>query len=128
MIILDTCTLIWLTTDLNHISQTAKTRIQQSAGNTFVSAISAFEISIKTAKGKLKLKYDPLTWFQLALEKHGITEIPVNSAIAANAAQLAPIHNDPMDRIIIATAQISNLTVLSPDQYMKLYPDVSVIW
>ena len=66
MLLLDTCVLIWLASDINELSETARKMIGKNAGAIYVSSISAFEIAIKTRKKKgksiqnqwaLKLKY-----------------------------------------------------------------------
>ena len=128
MVILDTCTLLWLASDLNKLSTTAKIQIIDNKGLIYVSAISAIEIGVKCRKKKLKLKMDPKTWFRKALEQHGVEEIAVNSSIAVSATELPMIHNDPMDRIIIATAMKNNFTILTPDDTISKYPSISAVW
>ena len=128
MVLLDTCTLLWLASDLSKLSETAKTHIVGNRGLVFVSAISAFEIGIKCKKKKLRLKLDPKAWFLRALATHGLQGIPVNSRIAVIATELPMIHNDPMDRIIIATAMDVNLSILTPDRQLSKYSSVKTLW
>lgn len=127
-ILLDTCTLLWLTMDQNKLSGSAKKIIRANANKLFVSAISAFEIGIKHAKGKLELPLTPQEWFAKAVELHGLIEVPINSDIAAIATALPKIHDDPCDRFIIATSQAHELVILSPDQHFRNYPNTTTIW
>lgn len=128
MILLDTCTLLWLTSDQTKLSPEAKTLIKNNNGNLFVSAISAFEISIKNRKGKIKLSLNALEWFEQSLAFHGILEIPVSSKIAIQATELPTLHQDPCDRIIVATAQIESCLILTPDSLIHKYPDIRCVW
>ncbi|MFH0924633.1 MAG: type II toxin-antitoxin system VapC family toxin [bacterium] len=128
MIILDTCTLLWLVADHKRLSTKAKSSIMQNAGSIFVSSISAFEIAIKSRNGKLKLPMPIYKWFFEALKFHGIHEIPINSDIAINSACLPQLHNDPCDRIIIASAIQSSMVIITCDKLISQYKQIKVIW
>ena len=128
MFLLDTCTLLWLASDQSRLSQASKQAIAGGAGKLFVSAISAFEIGVKHNKGKLVLPTPPAVWFARALRLHGLRRVVVTPRIALKATALPELHNDPMDRIIIATAQIRKMIILTPDEHIRQYPDVSCVW
>ncbi len=128
MILLDTCTLLWLASDLQKLSSAAKTALQENASNLSVSAITAFEIGIKFQKKLLILPLEPLVWFQAVLSHHGIKEIHINSKISILSTSLPPIHKDPCDRFIISTAQTYKFKIITPDTTIKSYPNVKTIW
>lgn len=128
MIILDTCSLLWLAADQRHLSETAIKIIESNKATLFVSSISAFEIAVKCRSGKLKLPLPAIEWFSQTVEFHGIREIPVTSDIAIISVQLPLHHNDPCDRIIIATASINNMGILTCDRLISQYKHVRVIW
>lgn len=128
MILLDTCTLLWLVGDQSRLSPRARERLREGAGELFVSAISAFEIGIKQRKGKLSLPLEPEPWFEEAVDFHGLAEIPVSASIAARSTMLPALNSDPCDRILVATAQLLGLTVLTPDQVIRSYPDTLTDW
>lgn len=127
-LLLDTCTLLWLAADQSQLSPPAKAAIADNADALFVSAISAFEIGIKHARGKLMLQLDPVRWFSLAARTHGFRTIAVSSRIAAMATQLPYPHNDPADRIIISTAQLRDLAIITPDTHIRSYPNLECVW
>jgi len=127
-VVLDTCTLLWLAADQARLSTTARQEIAARADALFVSAISAFEIGVKHAKGKLVLPLDPQEWIARALEQHGIHEIAVDARIAVRATQLPLLHSDPCDRMIVATAKLHSLSILTPDPLIAAYADVNVLW
>lgn len=124
-LLLDTCALIWLATDAPKLSEQAKTAIN-TADMVYVSAISAWEISLKTARDQLTLSLPPAEWFARALEHHHLTltALSVDILIAANA--LPWHHRDPADRFIITTARELGATVVTADRQFHLY-DISVI-
>jgi PIN domain nuclease of toxin-antitoxin system len=128
MFLLDTCTLLWLASDQSQLSGPAKEAIAGGAGKLFVSAISAFEIGVKHNKGKLVLPSPPAVWFPQALRLHGIRRVAITPRIALRATALPPLHNDPMDRLIIATAQVRRLVLLTPDQHIAKYPNLACLW
>lgn len=128
MVILDTCVLLWLADRQECISDPARSIIRQQAGALHISAISAFEIAVKFHSKKLSLPLPPLDWFKRAVKLHGLHEIPVTSELAAFSAGLNKRHNDPCDRIIIASAIKFNCPVISPDRIFAEYPDVQTIW
>lgn len=127
MILLDTCTLLWLVGDQDKLSAAAIRAIRNNAGKIFVSAITAFEIGVKWKKGLLRLSLPPSEWFAMALASHGLTEIPVTSGIAIRAILLPDHHNDPADRILIATAIANDMTLLTPDKHIRAYP-AQALW
>ena len=128
MLLLDTHALIWLATDLPKLSNTAKSAIRFHAAELNVSAITALEISLLTKCGKLDWGKKPLARFERALEFHCVREVPIDSRIAWASAQLPPIHRDPFDRIIIATAQVHGMTILTKDRTIPTYPKTKAVW
>lgn len=128
MILLDTCTLLWLAIEPARLSPAAHDAIAHSGEFAYVSAISAWEIDWKHRHGKFRLLLPPAEWFPLALENHDLREISVSTAIALRMADLPEIHRDPADRFLIATAQELNLTLVTPDSLIRQYPDLKTRW
>lgn len=128
MILLDTCTFLWLASDHKRLSKRAKNLIVQHASGLFFSAISAFEIALKHTKGRLQLPLAPEDWIEATLDFHGVAEVPVNWRIAAHSVLLPPHHGDPCDRMIVATAALNGFTVLTPDPLIAAYREATVAW
>lgn len=105
-----------------------RANVSDHSESLFVSAISAFEIALRHERKKLLLPLAPSAWWRESLSFHGITEIPVSGEIGTKSAMLPPLHNDPCDRIIIATAQIHRLVILTPDSHINRYPRIEVEW
>ena len=117
---LDTCALLWLASGEKKISRAALKQINEAPA-VYVSAISGFEIAIKAGRGKLQLPQAPQKWFEKVIAHHGLTVLPLELNICIAAAQLPPIHNDPCDRFIIATARLNDLAVVTTDENFEKY-------
>lgn len=128
MILLDTCTVLWLSLDQSGLSDGAKKLISRHPDELVVSAVSAFEISIKYLKKKLKLPLSVTPWFFHVLEHHQLNQVPITSHIALLASELPEHHTDPFDRLLIATALIFKCPILTPDSHIKKYSEIKVIW
>ena len=92
------------------------------------SAISALEIADLVKRKRLKLPTSSDEFLELALDHHGVEEIPVDRDIALASAALPDHHNDPFDRLIIATASVHGLTLLSKDYRFQQYEAVTTVW
>jgi PIN domain nuclease of toxin-antitoxin system len=118
--ILDTCALLWLAEGGEHLSQSARDRIEK-APLVYVSSISAFEIAIKCRSGKLRLPVPAHEWFDAVVNHHDLTVQPLDWDVCIAAAELPPLHRDPCDRFIIATAKMRRLPVVTADTSFAAY-------
>ena len=124
--LLDTCTLIWLCSEPNKLSNKAKAIIDKT-DELFVSDISCFEISFKWSNGKLQLPVAPRIWFEEQLKIWDLNHISIKREHIYRSTEIASLHKDPFDRIMIGQALSEGLSIISPDEHIKAYP-VSVIW
>jgi len=92
------------------------------------SVVSAWEVAITVAGGKLRLAEPPVRWFLGLNEHYDLREVPLDAGLACAAAALPPLHRDPFDRVIVALAQAHGLTVLTSDQNIRKYPAVTTLW
>ena len=124
-VLLDTCALLALSRgDLPRKAAAAL----RSAGEASVSVVSAWEVGIKTAAGKLHLQEPPMLWFLRMCERYDLRELPLDARTACAAAALPPLHRDPFDRVLVALAQAHALAVLTSDENIPRYPGVSALW
>jgi len=118
--LLDTCALLWLAQGGGGLSSKVL-REQADAPFVYVSAISGFEIGIKYKKGKLVLPVLPSEWFNAIVVHHDLQVLSLDLDICIRSALLPPIHHDPCDRMIIATALKHRLAVVTTDPNFKAY-------
>ncbi len=129
MLLLDTCTLLWLVGNPERLSERTRELLQVAQKDSlFISAMSGFEIGLKHRNHQLKLPFPPVEWFTLALERYRITPLAVTWEIAMASVALPRIHNDPSDRMIIATAQFHAMRIITPDPVIHKYPGVKFAW
>ena len=125
---LDTHVLVWMASDPDRLSQTAREALQKFQGGLLISAVSAWEIALLHKRGRLVLPVAPEFFVQRAVTRHGLHELPVTSATALAAVALPEIHNDPFDRILIAEALGRKCRMVTRDAIIPTYPGVSVVW
>ena len=124
-VLLDTCALLALAGgDLPRGAAAAL----RKAPEAFVSVVSPWEVAIKAAGGKLRLKEPPVQWFLGLAERYELREVPLGAGIACAAAALPPFHRDPFDRVIVALAQAHGLVVLTSDENIRKYAGVKTLW
>ncbi|MBI4657939.1 MAG: type II toxin-antitoxin system VapC family toxin [Verrucomicrobia bacterium] len=126
--LLDTCTLLWLADDPDQMPQSVRRVLSEPGSVIHVSPVSAWELGIKVAKGKLQLPNPVSEWFPEVCRWNGLVELPLDSRLAARSTELSPIHKDPFDRILIATAMEHALTLVTPDDRIRQYPNLKSLW
>jgi PIN domain nuclease of toxin-antitoxin system len=102
------------------LSREARHRID-TAPVVYVSSISAFEVAVKAAAGKLKLPTPAGPWWIGTIEHHGLSVLPIDADICLKAAELPPVHRDPADRLIVATALLRGKAVVTADRRFADY-------
>ena len=100
--------------------------LEDGATELFLSAASAWEIAIKHAVGKLPLPAPPGDYVVRRLRDTGTSALPITHVHALRVALLPRHHRDPFDRLLIAQAQIEDLTIMTADPQFDAY-DVQLI-
>jgi PIN domain nuclease of toxin-antitoxin system len=127
-LLIDTCALIWLVhnDDAANFAQVEPTlNAAHRAGTAvYMSPISAWEIAMLAAKGRLPLAMSARAWIDQLITRSGLqwAQMPVEVLLASNALPASP-HGDPADRIIIATAREYGLRIVTRDQKILDYAD-----
>ena len=126
-LLLDTCVLIWLANQDAQLSDAARKALDD-AWFVHVSPVSAWEIGLKAAKGRITLPEPLQSWWPRLLDTHQLSEFPLHAPEAARSTQLPLIHNDPADRLLIAVAMEHQLVLLTPDPVIRQYPNLQTLW
>ncbi len=126
VIVLDTHIWFWLMTqELERFPASWQAEIDR-AEVVGVSPISCYEIALANQRGRLELPCVVDEWFDSALEPAGIELLPLTAEIAARAVALSPVHRDPFDRMIIATALDCSGRLASVDGVFSQYDDLNL--
>ena len=125
--LLDTHALLWWLLDLAPLSPIARAAVGDADNEIFVSAVTAWEISIKYGQGKLPQAAALMTDLSRAIADEGFAELPVTVKNGEVAGTLPLHHRDPFDRMLIAQALGASLTLVSNEQLFDRY-GVARLW
>lgn len=125
IILLDTHLWLWLINgNFEKFPSHWKGQIE-SADRVGISPVSCYEIALAHSKGRILLPSTPQDWFHRALIPAGIELFPLNDTIAARSVALSPVHRDPFDRMIIATALEYDAKLASVDTLFPQYAELT---
>jgi PIN domain nuclease of toxin-antitoxin system len=123
-VILDTHIWVWLNVGSSELSKSSISKIEQAAisGQLYIPAIVVWEVATLAAKGRLTFSMPVRQWIDEALARQGVNLIPLLPSIAIESAELpGEFHADPADRLIVATARIKSLPLMTRDAKILQY-------
>lgn len=116
-LLLDTHIFLWWLTDDPRLSESARQILISPRQAVWFSAVSAWEINIKIAKGKLKMAES----ISDLLDQEGFHLLPMRLAEAERVSSLPLLHHDPFDRMLIAQSLEYGYTLLTGDAKIIQY-------
>lgn len=119
-ILLDTCVFLWLLTGERPFPAAVKAAMSHE--ELWLSVASVWEISVKLAKGTLRLPVPPGRLVPDARKRYGISSLPVDEESALHLVKLPALHTDPFDRMLVSQAIVHGLTIVTPDPLVTRYP------
>lgn len=131
MIVLDTHVWLWWVSSPELLSTRAVLAIKKAISDhdIYISSISAWEIALLVRKERLILSIDVQDWIMKTESLPFVNFIPVDNNIAVKSVSLPRlIHDDPADRIIIASTMINNGALITKDKKILSYKPVQTIW
>ena len=124
-ILLDTCALIWMAEgDRRFQASPSKNKIERSfrENQLHISSITLWEISMLNSKNRLQMNTPVLIWLKSCIQKYNLQIIQISPEIAVESCQLpGGFHADPADRVIVASARVHDLSLLTEDQLILDY-------
>lgn len=123
ILLLDTHALVWALEDSPRLSPRAREAIEDPGNTVLASVVSAWEIAIKQAMGRIDAPGD----LAEAIEAVGFVRRVVDFADVERLASLAPHHRDPFDRMLVAQAMKDGVPIVSCDRQIAQYP-IQVVW
>lgn len=128
-LLLDTCCIIWAVSSPTLLSRTVTSLLEAEDSVVSVSPISSAEIACAVSRGRIKLNRHWKIWFRHYIELNKWDLIDIDLDIMEEAYSLPEFsHNDPVDRIITATARLNNCTLMTADKKLLDYPHVTTVW
>ena len=122
--LLDTCAVIWIA-QREPIREPAASAFANFRGldvDLLVSPISAWEVAMLAAKGRMALSISPEVWFDrfCALPRVVLADMPPSVLMASCSLPGSP-PADPADRILAATARAFGYTLVTRDRHLLDY-------
>jgi PIN domain nuclease of toxin-antitoxin system len=127
LLLLDTCTFVWLAAEPDRLSPSARTLLDDASESLVLSDVSVWELGLKWQLGKMQLPEPPRRWVETQAEVWHLERQPVERSHIYRTTELAPIHRDPFDRLLVAQAIEHDYTLVTPDREIAKYP-VVVRW
>jgi len=125
-ILLDTHTFLWFLGGNFELSKQARTFIESSEHEKYISIASFWEIAIKNSLGKLTLDI-PFVELKTEAIKNSFQILPITFEDTLQLSKLPFYHRDPFDRIIISQAKENNLILMTRDSNFIQY-NVNLLW
>lgn len=117
-LLLDTHALLWSIIEPGRLSPVAHAAITDPTAQVAVSAVSFWEIAIKSNLGKLTLSGATPEMLVDAAQQQGFDLLPLDPRLAASFTRLPldPQHRDPFDRMLVWQALSLGYTLVSRDR------------
>lgn len=131
MIVLDTHAWIWFISNPDLLSKRAKKAVNAAVKDKgiLISSISAWELALLVTKNRIKLTLDVTDWIAKSESLPFIQFVPLTNSIAVKSVNLPlPLHPDPADRIIIATALSAGAPLVTKDKKLLDDSSIKTIW
>jgi PIN domain nuclease of toxin-antitoxin system len=126
--LLDTHVWIWTQEQPETLGSTARALLEATTEELCVSAVSSLEIARLVAGGLVELKGSLDRWVRSAIDSLEARSLDVDHQIALEAYKLpGRFHKDPADRILVATARLRGLTLVTADERILAYRSVRTL-
>jgi PIN domain nuclease of toxin-antitoxin system len=126
-LLLDTCTFLWAVDGHARLTETAREAIANPDNEVYLSAVSAWEIAVKQARGNLTLTEPASRYVPKYRKSLGVLELPLDESSALEVGRLPAMHKDPFDRMLVCQAIAHGLTIVTPDPLITQYP-ARTVW
>jgi len=126
-LLLDTHTALWWVNEHDKLSSKANVLLSDDSHSLYISIVSAWEVAIKASLGKLYEFDGGVKAFLAEMEDNPVVFLPVEKQYVAMVEALPFHHRDPFDRLLVATAKVEGMTILTADENIHQY-DVPWVW
>ena len=127
-LLLDTHAWIWAQESPEKFGRRARALLEDISNSVSVSAIAALEIARLIFLRRIQLAESASAWIADSVRSLGAQSLDVTPQSAAEAYELpGNFHKDPVDRVVVATARVHNLTLITADELILSYPHVKTL-
>lgn len=126
-VLLDTHTLLWWLGEQSSLSLKAYAILDDTENEILVSAVSAFELSLKYHLGKLPESAQLMNDCEACITKMQASQINITPLHALRAGQYQSEHRDPFDLLLVAQAELEGVALVSKDAQLQGFP-IQILW
>lgn len=125
-LLIDTHILLWQLVESSRLGDETIALIDDPDAEVFASVASVWEVAIKWSLRRGRSSDMPLSGseFASALREVGFKMLNINAEYAAAVENLPLLHRDPFDRLLIATAEVERMVLLTSDKALGKYGDM----
>ena len=126
-LLLDTHAFLWWVAEDDRLPGRARRLIANQGNEVLFSVVSAWEITVISGLGRLKLDVDPARFIRRELEANRFEVLPLHLSHVIWVADLPQHHRDPFDRLLLAQALSERIPIVTGDRALRSYP-VKIVW
>ena len=126
-LLLDTHIWLWSLLEPARLAPPVAAALAAPDTERWLSPLSVWEALLLIERGRLSVDRPGEAWIREALERAPIVDAPVNREVALASRRLTSTHNDPVDRFLVATAQVFELTLVTADAHILAMKRVDLL-
>lgn len=120
-LLLDTNAWLWMAANSPRLGAVAREVIGSDTTELVLSAVCAWEVSIKWATGRLTLPEPPEAFVATTMRAGGLVPLGIGLDHVLRVASVPRLHDDPFDRLLVAQSMVTGHPVLSGDPMLRRY-------
>lgn len=123
-VLLDTHVWMWYMNGNEELNKNVRKIITNAFDNNqaHIAAISLWEVGMLEKKKRIILNMPGLEWINSSIELTHLRVLPITPEIANESCFLPGVfHDDPADRMIVATSRVEQLTLVTRDAKILEY-------
>ena len=121
-LLLDTCTFLWWSAGSEVVPARVRSLVADPANEVFSSVVSAWEIGLEHALGRLPLAEPAERFVPRERERHRFSSLALEEESTLHLLRLPRLHKDPFDRMLVCQAIEHGLGLVTPDRLITQYP------
>lgn len=114
-LLLDTHIWLWSRGQPARITSAVQTALENPENELWLSPLSIWELANLVEKGRIVLGSELEDWVATAMSKVPLREAPLTYEVALETHRMRLPHQDPVDRFLVATARVFDLTLVTAD-------------
>jgi PIN domain nuclease of toxin-antitoxin system len=126
-LLLDTHIWIWSDLEPGRLSADIHSALSSLKNELWLSPVSIWEVTVLLRKKRISLPAEFLRWLQESVQALRLREAALTWRVTAELQTLAIGYDDPADRLLVATARVFNMTLVTADQRLIEAPRLKVL-